>query len=674
MSQPPAARVSLRDAWALLRAGQRDRARQAFGGALDGPEDVGARVALAMSARSPEELAAALRTLQAGLRLRPQDPRLWDELIALLLRIGHREKARALSMQRLERTPGRSRLWTLLAQALQQLGKKVEAVEAYATAERLQPDNPVNPAGIAQLHIAAGQTEAALEALERAIALAPDRAHLRVMKAEQLLLGRDLPGAAASFRAALARGAELAPVACLALIPLRNVADWRDHERVRAAARARIEAQLAAGRRSPLPPGQFLAAFEDGELHREIAASWCPRLPSVRPPLRSTQGRALRVGYLSADYRNHAMGHLTSGVLAAHDRGRFEVFALSRSPEAPGDRVQTRIRQSVDHWVELGGLEQRGILEKVRALELDVVVDLMGHTEGHLLGACARGLAPVQLTWLGYPGTTGADFFDHVVVDRETGADPSWFSEKRLVMPHSYQPPNPAWAAGPRPSRTSLGLPEQALVLGSFCQAYKLGPELFAVWMQLLRDHPDAVLWQIARPDTTRANLRRAVAAAGVDPERLVFAGYVDHAAHLARLSHVDLGLDSLSWGAHTTARELLWAGVPFVTRRGAQMSARVGAGLLGAAGLPELVVSTLDDYAALVGALIEDRERLRALRERVAPLRDHHALFSMAAFMRAWEGALEAVVARAAAGAGDQELEVDIAGQVRPLDGAARC
>lgn len=670
MPAPPSrAALPLQHAWGLFKAGERDAARSAFSALLGTARDHDARVALAMTAQSPPELAGALRLLQEGLATQPDSRALWGELVALLVRAGHRKQARDLCLRRLQRTPEHGRLWLLLGQVQASLGEAAAACTALERAEALMPENPVVPATLARLYAAAGRPADAVAALDRAIALAPSQPGLRVRRAEQLLLQKDLPGAAAGFRAALARGAELAPLACLALIPLRNVADWRDHDPIRAAALTRVEEKLAAGGRSPLPPGQFLAAFDDGELHRKVAASWCPVVEQQRPLLRPRDGRPIRVGYLSADYRNHAMGHLTSGVLAGHDRRRFEVVALSRSPVAPGDRVQERIRSSVDRWVDLGGLDRAGIVERVRALELDVLVDLMGHTEGHALGACGRGLAPVQLTWLGYPGTTGAPFFDHVVVDPETGADGRWFSENRLVLPHSYQPPNPAWVAGPRPSRSQLGLPEDAVVLGSFCQAYKLGPRLFGVWMDVLKAHPQAVLWQIARPDTTRHNLSRAVAAAGVDPERLVFASYVDHAAHLARLSQVDLGLDSLCWGAHTTARELLWAGVPFVTRRGDQLSARVGAGLLRAAGLGELVVESLDDYADLVSALVEDGERRAALRARVEPLRSGHALFSLPAFLRAWEGALEAVLADARAGRGPRELQINAEGQASPLE-----
>lgn len=670
MPAPPSpTALPLQHAWGLFKAGERVAARAAFSALLGTARDHDARVALAMTAQSPPELAAALRLLQEGLGTHPDSRALWGELVALLLRAGHRKQARDLCLRRLQRTPEHGRLWLLLGQAREALGEVDAARAALERAEAVMTENPVVPAMLARLYADSGRHAEAVAALDRAIALAPQQPGLRVRRAEQLLLQQDLPGAAAGFRAALARGADLAPLACLALIPLRNVADWRDHDLIRAAALARVEEKLAAGERSPLPPGQFLAAFEDGVLHRKIAASWCPVVELQRPPLRPLEGRRVRVGYLSADYRNHAMGHLTSGVLAGHDRGRFEVVALSRSPDAPGDRIQQRIRSSVDQWVELGGLGREGIVARVRALELDVLVDLMGHTEGHALGACGRGLAPVQLTWLGYPGTTGASFFDHVVVDAETGADGRWFSERRLVLPHSYQPPNPAWTAGPLPERERLGLPEEAVVLGSFCQAYKLGPRLFDVWMDILKTHPKAVLWQIARPDTTRRHLSRAVAAAGVDPARLVFAGYVDHAAHLARLAHVDLGLDSLCWGAHTTARELLWAGVPFVSRRGAQMSARVGAGLLRAAGLGELVVESLDDYADLVNALVEDGERRAALRARVAPLRSSHALFSLPAFLRAWEGALEAVLADAEAGRGPRELQIDAAGRAAPLE-----
>lgn len=659
--------AGIRGAWARLQAGDRAGGRAGFRAALGTDEDRAARVALAMTAQTPPEQAEALGLLQQGLARHPGHGPLWEELVALLLRAGRPQRAEALCLQCIPRMPGRGRLWTLLGRSLARQGRHREAIEAWTTAERLLPDNAFNPAAIADAHVALGAPGPAVAALDRAIALAPDRPSLRVKRAKQLLLQRDLVGAAAGLRAALLRGAPVEELACLALIPLRNVADWRDHDRLQDIALGQIHAALDAGARSPLPPGQFLACFDDGRLHRRIAASWCPPVQGPRPPARPVAGRPLRVGYLSADYRNHAMGHLTGGVLAGHDPAQVEVFALSRTPEAPGDRVQAAIRGAVPRWIDLRGCDTAALVDRVRALELDVLVDLMGHTEGHALAACARGLAPVQLTWLGYPGTTGGQIFDHVVVDAETGADAAAFSEQRLVLPTSYQPPNPAWTAAPVPDRAQLGLPADALVLGSFCQAYKLGPRLFAAWMGLLRRHPRAVLWQIARPDATRVQLRRAVAAAGVDPARLIFAGYVDHASHLARLSQVDLGLDSLSWGAHTTARELLWAGVPFVTCRGDQMSARVGAGLLRAAGLSALICPDLGAAMALADALLTDAPRRAALRERVGALRAHHPLFSLPAFLRAWEAGLRAVATDAAAGVAPRALSVAADGTVAP-------
>ena len=605
-----------------------------------------------MTRQGPVEAAEAMALLQDGIQRSPERPELWEELVALLLELKRPAKARDLAMSCLGRFPVRARLWTLLGRALVLRAAHSEAVEAFVHAEGLSPDNPFIPAALGEALGVLGDAEASAAAFGRAILLAPGRPVLHVRQAHQLLRLKDLSGAAAGFRSALARGASVEGLACISLIPLRNIADWRDHDRLRTVAHAQVLKAMEAGQRSPLPPGQFLALFEDSATHKVVARSWCPPVTGPRPVAKAIlAGRPLRVGYLSADYRNHAMGHLMGGVMCAHDPKRVAVVALSLAPRDDDDVVQRRMRAGVPEWIELSGLTVAEVVEAVRAVDLDVLVDLMGHTQGDAMLACAEGLAPVQITWLGYPGTTGGDCFDHVVVDGDTGRDAAWFSERRIVMPHSYQPPNPSWRGGKLPSRGELGLPEDALIIGSFSQCYKIGPALFDAWMGLLRDHPRAVLWQIARPDASRQNLLRAVAGAGVDPKRLIFAGYVDHAAHLARLAHVDLGLDSRTWGAHTTARELLWAGVPFVTVAGDQMASRVGTGLLRASGLDELIAEDLPGYLHIASELLRDAPRRLALRSRIQALREGHPLFSLPVFMADWETALVGVAKAAAEG-----------------------
>lgn len=356
-------------------------------------------------------------------------------------------------------------------------------------------------------------------------------------------------------------------------------------------------------------------------------------------PITWRQGtRKLRVGYLSTDFEDHPVGFVIAEVIERHDRNKLEIFAYSIGDGDGGEHRQ-RLMKSFDHFVDLAQSSARATTERIRRDGIDVLVDLNGWTGKNRPEALALRCAPVQVSWLGYAGTMGVPCFaDYIVGDPvATPMDQQpWFSERIVQMPHSYMPVDTRHPISVVPSRQSQGLPKDAFVLCSFNNNYKFNPPLFDLWCSILENLPNAVLWLPKGNDTVISNLRKEVEQRGVAPERLVFAPRVAaRADYLARLQLADLALDTFPYNSHSTGADALIAGVPMVTKRGDTFPGLVGASLMQAAGLPELIADDDAGYAALVIDLYRDRARLAGLKQKLIEARDTAPLFDMARFAR---------------------------------------
>jgi predicted O-linked N-acetylglucosamine transferase (SPINDLY family) len=384
----------------------------------------------------------------------------------------------------------------------------------------------------------------------------------------------------------------------------------------------------------PLAPAQQL----------EVARRWSrAMLPAParrrRPPPRA---KRLRVGYLSGSFHEHPTARLMVGLFEAHDRERFEVTGYSYGPD-DGSALRERVRASFEHWRDVRELSDADIARAIREDGIDLLIERKGHTHGGRLGILAQRPAAVQIHYMSFPGTIGYDAVDGVIADAEVvppGAEGD-FHERVWRLPRCYYVNDNRRGVPRAASRRDNGLPDEALVLACLNQSYKLRRPFFAAWMEALRAQSDAVLWLLAGHPRAQANLRAEAANSGVDPARLIFARPAPQEAHLARVGCADLALDTLPYGAHTTGVDALWAGVPMLTCRGDTFAGRVGASVLLAAGLPELVANTLDDYRARLLALSADRAALRAHRAYLEASRDTNPLFDTAGFARDWEALL---------------------------------
>ena len=363
----------------------------------------------------------------------------------------------------------------------------------------------------------------------------------------------------------------------------------------------------------------------------------------------------IRVAYLSGDFHTHPVSILMAGVFEHHDRDRFETVGVSFGPDEGSD-MRTRIARAFDSFVDARNWSDYEIAGFLRERETDVAIDLMGLTADCRSGILAYRPAPVQVNYLGFPGTMAVPYMDYILVDRIVVPEEEHvhFSEKPVYLPDCYMANDSKRRIAPtRPVRADAGLPEAGFVFASFNNSYKFSPEIFDVWMRLLVAVEGSVLWLAEAAAPASANLRREAAARGVAPERLIFAPYLESVeAHLARLALADLFLDTLPCNAHTTAADALWAGLSVLTCAGTTFAGRVAASLLHAAGLPELVTHSIADYEALALRLARDPGALQGLRAKLARNRESSVLFDTARFTRNLEAAYREMVERRARGA----------------------
>lgn len=555
------------------------------------------------------------------------------------LLLGKTEEALADAERALTLRPNLAEAWANRGFALETLGRSPEAAQAYERSLALDPDlpNKLITRGIALS--AGGRLREASICFESALALDETlaAAHLRLA---QCLIGGDPAAMLKSLLRAIELEPDLEEARCLLPAAAMPCCDWRYNE----ASLADMQAAVRGGRPA-VAPFAFLTVSASSADQRRCAETWARRhFPPWPKPLAASAhaNPRIRVGYVSADFHNHATAWLTAAVFESHDRSQFETYAFSTHVVAE-DEMRARLRRGFDHFVDVANLDEGDAAQAIRNHQIDILIDLKGYTANGRMGIFAARPAPVQAQWLGYPGTLGAEYIDYVIADSLVvpPGDERHFSEAVVRLPHSYQPNDPTRRIGPTPTRAQAGLPHEGMVFCCFNAAHKLTPPMFDIWMRLLSGVEGSVLWLLHDNDAARDNLRREAAARGVDPDRLVFAPRLGQADHLGRLRLADLVVDTLPYGAHTTASDALWAGVPVLTCRGEAFPGRVGASVLTAAGLPDLITESLGDYEALALALAGDPKRLAGLRARLAESGATSALFDAARFTRHLESAL---------------------------------
>ena len=505
-----------------------------------------------------------------------------------------------------------------------------------------------------------GRHEEALGCLDGALALKPAFAEALLNRASSLFRLRRYQEAAEDYGRLLALDPDFPFARGNRLFCRLHCCDWRGLDRER----AEIVAGLESGKRVIAPfDAKTLALSPDDELRcaRIWVADQCPPAAPLWRGETYSHGR-IRLAYVSADFHAHAASTLTAGLFEHHDRRRFETVAVSFGPD-DGSAMRARLRGAFERFIDARGESGAQIAHRLREMEIDIAVDMMGFTQGCRPEIFAARPAPVQVNYLGFPGTMGADYMDYVIADRILVPDDrhACYAEKVVTLPDSFMPGDAAREIGARSfSRTEQGLPETGFVFCCFNAGYKITPLIFDLWMGLLAKIEGSVLWLGQANETGKGNLKREAEARGMASDRLVFASFCDSAAdHLARLSLADLFLDTLPYNAHATASDALWAGLPVLTCMGENFAGRVAGSLLHAIGLPELIAHSLEDYEALALKLARDASVLSVIRAKLQQNRGTAALFDTARYARNLEAAFTAMHERTRRGFGPESFAV---------------
>ncbi len=590
----------------------------------------------------------ALAAYGLSLKAHPDAPDTHANLANLLNDLHRSEAALAAADRALVLSPAHAQALNARGNALRDLGRPLDAIAAYEAALAARPDHFEAQANRAASLMDLGRPGAALEGYGRAAALAPRAVALAGRGNALAALGR-WTEAVQAYDAAFAADPNEPFLAGARLHAKMKVCDWSRWDADTADLAARIEAGAPA-----TVPFPTLAAPVPAALQRRAAETYVRRLfgEDGRAPRTPGPDARIRIGYFSGDLHAHATAYLAAELFELHDREAFEVTAFSFGPESP-DPMRGRLRAAFERFIDVRPLQDLAIADMARELRIDIAVDLKGFTTGSRPGIFAQRAAPIQVSWLGYPGTMGAPFIDYLVADPVVvpPSDVDHYREKLAWVAGCYQPNDRRREIAPIPTRRAdHGLPEAGFVFAAFNNAFKITPQVFAVWMRLLQATPGSVLWLFEDGGAAVNNLLREAAARGVDPDRLVFAQKAALPVHLERHRHAGLFLDTAPYNAHTTASDALWAGLPVLTVGGETFAARVAESLLRAQGLGELVAPDLAGYERLAMALAREPEKLAKLGPALAAARSQ-APFDTPALTRDLERLYRTMHARRLAG-----------------------
>ena len=588
-------------------------------------------------------LEEALAAYRQAISLNPNFVEACANTANILRKLGGAEEAISVCEEIIAQRPDAPDPYFSLGNILKSLSRTDDAITAYRRALALRPSFAEVYTNLGNVLQTKEAFEEAIEAYRQATALRPElvEAHMGMGAAYENL--NRIGEAIACYREALARNPDLYSLRVWLHHKRRFICDWDGIMEEEAELLGLIGTGCALG--NPFP---FLALEASAADQLQICHDYVkPYEETQKPfahqrPIAPRQGRKLRIGYLSADFYRHATALLMVELFERHDRAGFEIIGYSHGPDDHSE-LGMRVKEAFDRFIDVRTLSDAEVAAQIRTDGIDLLIDLKGHTKDGRTGILAHRPAPVQVNYVGFPGTMGANFIDYIIADPfvlPMDQQP-FFAEKIVHLPHSYQPNDShRLIADFPPTRAECGLPEEGLVFCTFNNTYKLTPAFFDIWMRLLRAVPGSVLWILDAQVLVKENLRREAEKRGVDPSRLVFAPRLASPWHLARHRLADLFLDCLPCNAHTTASDALWAGLPVLTCAGETFAGRVAGSLLHAVGLPELVTYSLEDYEALALRLAREPDCLKQLKHKLLGQRLTAPLFDIKRYTQGLEAA----------------------------------
>jgi protein O-GlcNAc transferase len=597
----------------------------------------------------------AIAAYRDAVRLKPDYSEAFNNLGAALQAHGMMDEALAAYRKAVELQPDYAMAWSNLGSCLQLRGILDDAVAAYRKAIRLNPGYALAHYNLGNALRALRRPSESIDAFRTAVQLRPDfeeaYSNLGAVLHEQ---GR-LEEALAAYREALRLKPQWGSAAGQVVHLLRQLCLWDELIPFARSLQQAIatDAPLAKG----IPPFSMLASEAPAAEQLRCARQWVmhKKLFAAGDVRRrggassSGGGRdSLRIGYLSADFREHPVAYLMAGVLESYDRAAFEIVAYSYGPN-DASPIRRRVQSACSRFVEIDALSDRNAAARIQADGIGILVDLTGYTQHARTGILTFQPAPIQAQFLGYPGTMGTRLVNYLIADAFVvpNAHFKYYDEHVVHLPHCYQPNDPHRPIGPTPTRTDAGLPDAGVVFCSFNETYKITPKMFDVWMRLLKSVPASVLWLLSSNRWAADNLRREAVSRSIDPQRLIFAPRVSQPAHLGRLALADLFLDTLPYNGHTTSSDALWSGVPVVTCSGETFASRVAGSILRTMGLDELIADNLEHYEKTAYHLAAHPTALTELKAKLQERRRASPLFDSVLFARHLEAAYQAMWSR---------------------------
>jgi predicted O-linked N-acetylglucosamine transferase (SPINDLY family) len=585
----------------------------------------------------------AKNLFEKTITLEPKIAEAHNNLAACLIKLKKFNEALSHAITAIELKPDYAEAWSNRGNTLNDLNRHEEALASYERALQLKPDyaeawsNRSNALHDLKRH------EDALASCQRAIELKPDYAEAWSNRGNTLNDLKRHEEALASYERAL----QLKPGIDFLLGSLihtqMKICDWTDLDSKLGKLKTGIEARHKCS--NPFP---FLGLTDSPKLQQAAAEIYAREnyQPSNRlgPIAKCPKKRKIRLGYYSADFYNHAMSYLMAELFESHDRKRFELVGFSFGPDVT-DGMRQRVSAAFDNFIDVSRNSDLDVAKLSRDLGVDIAVDLNGYTKDSRTQIFANRCAPIQVNYLGYPGTMGTAYIDYIVADKTLISDEGrgFYTEKIVYLPHCYQVNDSARKISERIyTKNELGLPDDAFVFCSFNNNYKILPNIFDSWMRILNATEGSVLWLFEDNPIAAQNLIKEAQARGIDPQRLMFAKRMEHAEHLARHRLADLFLDTLPYNAHTTASDALWAGLPVLTLAGKSFPSRVAASLLNTIGLPDLITTTQEEYERKAIELAHDPIRLMEMKQRLNTSRLSSPLFNGKLFARHLESAYE--------------------------------
>ena len=647
---------------ALYRAGKLSEAQSVYEGILQSkPDHSDALYLLGVIAFQTGKLSEALKKFDQAITIDPRNPLVHNSRGVCLNEMKRAEEAVASYEQALTLNLGYATAHYNLGLALKRLGRFEEALASYDRAIAANPDYAAAYYNRAILLHELRRHGEALTSYGQAISLRPGHAEAYLNRGNILReLGR-LEEALADYDRALSIKPDLVGLEGQRFYAKMELCDWVEFE----ADCAHLLDKVKLGRASA-PPFAFLAMPASSDEQLRCARSW---MAAMSPPAAASVWRGeshehdrIRVAYVSGDFRAHPASFLMAGMFEHHDRSRFEITGISFGADDRSE-IRRRVSSAFERFVDVRTLSDEAVATRIRELEIDIAIDCMGFTTNSRTGIFAARPAPVAVNYLGYPGSMGAPYIDYIIADRLVIPEDqqAHYCEKVVYMPSSYLPNDNKRSISQRVfHREAVGLPSAGFVFCCFNRSYKITPTVFHCWMRILKRVEGGVLWLMVGTTGTADNLRREASGHGIDPKRLVFAERETVMAdHLARHRAADLFLDTLPYNAHTTASDALWSGLPVLTCAGTTFAGRVGASLLHAIGLPELVTTSMDSYEQLAVHLATHPDELARIRKNLADNRLGAPLFDTAGFTRHIEAAYTAMYERHRMGLGPGSIAI---------------